>query len=427
MNKANNLKSMKSYKYVILGGGTTAGYAAKEFVEQGVPSGELCIISAESILPMNRPPLSKDYLKDDDNDDWLLINKKDFYQLRGVDVLLETCAMAVDFGDRKIKLDNDEIIKYEKLLIATGSALRTLSVKGSNLDNVYYLRNVKHSDRIREAAKNAERAIVLGGGYIGTETASGLVQLGAKVTMIVPENRLLPMFATADIASFFQQKFRQEGIEIIFNDEVIALHGDGKVEEVELKSKKRLKADMVVAGIGVEPEVKLFEGTRLNINTGIVVNEYCETNIPDVYAAGDVVEFPDMIFDKMRHIEHWEHAFEQGTHVAKVMTGKREPYIFLPYFFSDVFEYSYEYYGDNETADVARNRGDMERGDFSTWWFDGQRLVAAFVMSTRPEEEGKFAREWIKNKMNIDKDKIDNTDVEMKDLVLNTQQFGNEF
>ncbi|MFW5705899.1 MAG: NAD(P)/FAD-dependent oxidoreductase, partial [Bacteroidota bacterium] len=253
------------------------------------------------------------------------------------------------------------------------------------------------------------------------------VQLGAKVTMIVPENRLLPMFATADIASFFQQKFRQEGIEIIFNDEVIALHGDGKVEEVELKSKKRLKADMVVAGIGVEPEVKLFEGTRLNINTGIVVNEYCETNIPDVYAAGDVVEFPDMIFDKMRHIEHWEHAFEQGTHVAKVMTGKREPYIFLPYFFSDVFEYSYEYYGDNETADVARNRGDMERGDFSTWWFDGQRLVAAFVMSTRPEEEGKFAREWIKNKMNIDKDKIDNTDVEMKDLVLNTQQFGNEF
>ncbi|MFP4470671.1 MAG: NAD(P)/FAD-dependent oxidoreductase [Bacteroidales bacterium] len=418
---------MKSYKYVILGGGTTAGYAAKEFVEQGVPSGELCIISAESILPMNRPPLSKDYLKDDDNDDWLLINKKDFYQLRGVDVLLETCAMAVDFGDRKIKLDNDEIIKYEKLLIATGSALRTLSVKGSNLDNVYYLRNVKHSDRIREAAKNAERAIVLGGGYIGTETASGLVQLGAKVTMIVPENRLLPMFATADIASFFQQKFRQEGIEIIFNDKVIALHGDGKVEEVELKSKKRLKADMVVAGIGVEPEVKLFEGTRLNINTGIVVNEYCETNIPDVYAAGDVVEFPDMIFDKMRHIEHWEHAFEQGTHVAKVMTGKREPYIFLPYFFSDVFEYSYEYYGDNETADVARNRGDMERGDFSTWWFDGQRLVAAFVMSTRPEEEGKFAREWIKNKMNIDKDKIDNTDVEMKDLVLNTQQFGNEF
>ncbi len=417
---------MKSYKYVILGGGTTAGYAAKEFVEQGIPKGELCIVSAESMLPMNRPPLSKGYLKDDDNDDWLLINEKDFYQLRGVDVLLETCARAVNFGDRQVDLDNDTTLTYDKLLIATGSRLRRLGVQGGNLDNIYYLRNIKHSDKIRETAKDAERAIVIGGGYIGTETAAGLTELGVKVTMIVPENRLLAKFATADIASFFQQKFRQKGIEIIFNDEVTGFHGDQKVEEVELKSKKRLVTDMVVAGIGVEPGVKIFENTRLNINTGIVVNEYCETNIPDVYAAGDVVEFPDMIFDKMRHIEHWEHAFEQGKHVAKVMTGKREPYIFLPFFFSDVFDYSYEYFGDNETADVARNRGDLEKGNFSTWWFDGQRLVAAFIMSTRPEEEGKYAREWIKNKMNIDKDKIDDTDVEMKDLVLNTKQYRNE-
>ncbi|MFW6351686.1 MAG: NAD(P)/FAD-dependent oxidoreductase [Bacteroidota bacterium] len=409
---------MKSYKYVILGGGTTAGYAAKEFVEQGVPSGELCIISAESILPMNRPPLSKDYLKDDDNDDWLLINKKDFYQLRGVDVLLETCAMAVDFGDRKIKLDNDEIIKYEKLLIATGSALRTLSVKGSNLDNVYYLRNVKHSDRIREAAKNAERAIVLGGGYIGTETASGLVQLGAKVTMIVPENRLLPMFATADIASFFQQKFRQEGIEIIFNDEVIALHGDGKVEEVELKSKKRLKADMVVAGIGVEPEVKLFEGTRLSINTGIVVNEYCETNIPAVYAAGDVVIFPDIIFDKINHVEHWQNAFDQGKHAAKVMTGHQEPYIFEPYFFSDIFDLSYEYFGDNELYTDIKIRGNLETGDFSIWWFDLNRLVAAFIMGKRPDAEREKAKEWIRNKQSINMHEISNGESKLEELLL---------
>ncbi len=417
---------MKNYKYVIIGGGTTAGYAAKEFVELGVPTGELCIVSAESILPMNRPPLSKDYLKDGDEDGEVLINEKDFYQLRGVDVKLETCARAVNFGDKTVDLDNGQTLHYDKLLIATGSKLRHLGVQGGNLDNIFYLRNIKHSDKIRETAKEVDRAVVVGGGYIGTETAASLTDLGVKVTMVVPEDRLLSKFATADIASFFQQKFRQKGIEIIFHDEVTGFHGQDKVEEVELKSKKRLTTDMVVVGIGVEPGVKIFENSRLNINTGIVVNEYCETNIPDVFAAGDVVEFPDLIFGKMRHVEHWEHAFEQGQHVARVMTGKREPYVFLPYFFSDVFDLSYEYFGDNETADVARNRGDVEKGDFSTWWFDGNRLVAAFVMSTRPEEEGKHAREWIKNKMNIDKARIDDPDTELRNLVMNTKQYRNE-
>lgn len=417
---------MKKYKYLIIGGGTTAGYAASEFVDHGIPEGELCIVSAESILPMNRPPLSKEYLKDEDQDDEILINERDFYRLRGVDVKLETCATRVNFGDKEAELDNGETLQYEKLLIATGSGLRTLAMEGSNLDNIFYLRNIKHSDRIRENAKKSTRVVVVGGGYIGTEAAAGLTELGVDVTMILPEEKLLAKFATADIASFFQNKFRQKGVEILLREEVVKFHGDGKVEEVELKSGKRLPADMVVAGIGVEPNVKLFEDTRLNINNGIVVNEYCETNIPDVYAAGDVVEFPDLVFDKLRHVEHWEHAFEQGKHVAKVMTGKREPYIFLPFFFSDVFDYSYEYFGDNESADVARNRGDLEKGDFSTWWFDGQRLVAAFVMSTRPEEEGKRAREWIKNKMNIDKDNIHDEDVELKDLVLNTEQYRNE-
>lgn len=417
---------MNKYEYIILGGGTTAGYAANEFVELGFPKGELCIVSAESILPMNRPPLSKEYLKDEEKDDEILINQKDFYELNGIDVKLETCAREVDFGDKKVVLDNGEELQYGKLLIATGSSLKHMGAKNENLDNVFYLRNIKHSDKIREAAENSKKAVVVGGGYIGTETASILNQKGLEVTLVEPSDRLLPKFATADISSFFQKKFRDKGIEIIFDDEVTGFLGNGKVSQVELKSGKKLDTDMVVVGVGVKPNVKIFEGSRLTIRDGIVVNEFCETNIPDVFAAGDVVEFPDMIFDKTRHVEHWEHAYEQGAHAAKVMTGKREPYIFIPYFFSDVFDFSYEYFGDNETADTAINRGDLDNGDFSTWWFDGNRLVAAFIMSSRPEEEGESARRWIKTKTNLDKDKIRDPEAELRVAVLNTKMYRNE-
>lgn len=410
---------MKNYKYVIIGGGTTAGYAAAEFAEQGIDKGDLCIVSAESILPMNRPPLSKEYLKDKSQDDELLINDKEFYEQHGIDVLTETCAKNVKFAEKIIELDNGETLQYEKLLIATGSKLIHPDISNENLENIFYLRNVKHSDKIREKAKEAKTAVVLGGGYIGTETAAALTELGVKVTMIVPEDKLLSKFASEDIAIFFKEKFADKGVDVLFGEEASGFYGNEKVEEVELKSGKRLKTDMVIIGVGVEPNVELFTDSNLNIDTGIVVNEFCETSIPDVYAAGDVVEFPDTIFNKIRHVEHWENAFEQGKHAAKVMTGTIEPYIFLPFFFSDVFDVSYEYFGDNESATDIINRGNLKKGDFSTWWINDNRVVAAFILSTRPKEEGEKAGEWIRNKTKVEKDKIGDENKPLKELELN--------
>ncbi|MEE4176495.1 MAG: FAD-dependent oxidoreductase [Bacteroides sp.] len=407
---------MKNYKYVIIGGGTTAGYAAKEFAEQNIEKGELCIVSAESILPMNRPPLSKDYLRDKTEDDEVLIEEKDFYENQGIDVKLETCAKDVELEKKQVLLDNEEKIGYNKLLIATGSKLKRLHLDGSGLENIFYLRNIKHSDKIRERAKKANRVVVVGGGYIGTETAASLNQMGLDVTMIVPEEILLSRFASNDIAAFFQKEFEKRGVKILFNKSVERFHGKEQVEEVELDSGEKLKTDMVVAGIGVEPNVILFKTTPLKINKGIVVNEYCETNIEDVYAAGDVVEFPDALFNKRRHVEHWEHAVEQGKHAARVMTGKKEPYTFLPFFFSDVFDYSYEYFGDNETAKAIYYRGNIDTGDFSAWWFDANRLVAAFIMSSRPEKEGEMARKWIANKTPVEGEKIQNDENNLEDL-----------
>ncbi len=358
---------MKKYKYIIIGGGTTADYAATEFTRQGIKKGDLCIVSAESILPMNLSPLSKEYLKDKNQDDELLVNHKEFYEQNGIDVLIKTIAKEVKFDEKIIELDNGEALQYEKLLIATGSKFTQQNISNENFENIFYLHNVKHSEKIREIAEDTENAVVVGGGYLGTETASVLTELGVKVTMIFPEDNLLAKFASDYIANFFKEKFFEKGVDILFGEEVSGFYGNEAVEEVELKSGKRLKTDMVMIGLGTEPNVEMFKDSHMNINTRIVVNEFCETNIPDVYAAGDVAEFPDMIFDKIYHVENWEYALEQGKHAAKVMLGKLEPYTSLPLLFFDI---PYEYFGDNVTATDIINPINLKAYDSSTCWLN---------------------------------------------------------
>jgi NADPH-dependent 2,4-dienoyl-CoA reductase/sulfur reductase-like enzyme len=417
---------MKKYKYVIIGGGTTAGYAAQQFVEQGIEMGELCIISAESIPPMNRPPLSKEYLKDKSQDDEILVNEKEFYHENGIDLKLETCARSVDFGSNTVELDNSDNLKYDKLLIATGSKLKRLGVQGSDLDHIFYLRNIKHSDKIREAAQNSQKVVVVGGGYIGSETAAALSEMDVHVTMIIPEDHLLAKFTNDEIGEFFTRIYGDHGIDLIFENEVVAFHGDSTVKEVELASGDRIPADLVVIGIGVEPNIKLFEDTALKTRNGIEVNAFCETRIKNVYAAGDVAVFPDPVFGKTRKVEHWENSSEQGKHAAKVMSGFHEPYKFVPYFFSDFFDRSYEYFGDQSSANYSVTRGDTHKGDFSHWWFNGNQIVAAFIMDSRPQEERELAREWIRSKTHVDKDRLADDSVDMEKLVLQSDHHRNE-
>lgn len=417
---------MEKYKYVIIGGGTAAGYAAQQFAKEGINKDELCIISSETILPMNRPPLSKQYLRDKSQDDEILINTQDFYKLHGIRVKLKTCVRSVDFGKKQVVPDQGATIRYEKLLIATGSKVRHLGVPGGELENIFYLRNIKHSDKIREKAKESKNAVIVGGGYIGSETAASLREMGLNITMVLPEGALLSKFANEEIGNYFNDLYREHGINIIYHDEAVAFIGNKSLQKVELKSGEKIDADLAVVGIGVYPNLSLFEGTALRTNSGLVVNEFCETSVKDVYAAGDVTEFPDMLFNKIRHIEHWEHAFEQGSHVARVMMGDRKPYIYLPYFFSDIFDLSYEYFGDQSTADFSITRGNIKKGDFSHWWFSRKRLVAAFIMSSRPDEERDNAREWISSRANIDQEGLGKEGNVLESLVMQMEHYSGE-
>jgi NADPH-dependent 2,4-dienoyl-CoA reductase/sulfur reductase-like enzyme len=365
---------MKSYKYLILGGGMAAGYGARALVENGAKPGELAILSADEDLPYERPPLSKGYLAGRETDEGILINKPEFYREYGIEIVLREVVERVDFTARRLRARSGAEYAFEKLLIATGARPRTLDLPGP----VYYLRSAADSRRIREAASGARSAAVIGGGFIGMEVASVLAQKGLEVTMLVAEDRIWQRLFTPELSAFFQRYYEARGVKVVT--------GTGPVTPRQIAG-----ADLIVAGVGVSAETAIFEDTGLALDNGIVVNEYLETNVPGVWAAGDVANYRDILFDRQRRVEHWDNAVKQGPHAARAMTGLREPFRNVPYFFSDIFDLSWEFWGDTSDAGRTETRGDYDSKSFSVWWWRGTRLVAAFLMN-RPEEERQRAQ-----------------------------------
>ena len=387
---------MSNYKYVILGGGLTAGYAAQEFVKQNLPTEQLCIVSAEGTLPYERPPLSKSFLAGEGSPGDLLINKPSFYKDHGITVKLNTEVTRVDF-DKQALYAGDEVITYDNLLIATGSRPRKFNAPGASLANVFYLRQVEDAQKIREAAKKASKAVVIGGGFIGMETTAVLQSQGIHTTMIFPEDRVWQRFFTSVMSDFFENYYQEQGVTLMPGQKVISFIKDHGVLQAITKSGLNLPADLVVAGIGVLPNYDLFKGSGLKLtDVGIAVNRFLQTNMPNVWAAGDITHYRDLVFERPLHIEHWDNAVEQGRHAARGMLGQIQPFEHVPYFFSDVFDLSYEFWGDTAGAVETVYRGDVDNGRFSSWWLaENGRLLAAFVMN-RPEEERKIAPKWIK-------------------------------
>jgi NADPH-dependent 2,4-dienoyl-CoA reductase/sulfur reductase-like enzyme len=391
---------MAASKYVILGGGMVAGYAAKELAERGLSAGELSIVSSDNVLPYERPPLSKGFLAGKEDEASIFINQPDFYAEHGIEVRLSCVVGRLDVQGKRLLLQGGDTVQFEKLLIATGTRLRMLDIPGATLAGICYLRSLDDAKRIRTRAAGAKRAVVIGGGFIGMEVASVLAQQGVATTMIFPEARIWERFFTPEMSNFFQRYYEERHVEILPGLRPAACTGEERVSAVTLDSGQRLPADLVVAGIGVIPATEALQDTGLELQNGVVVNEYLETSIPGIYAAGDVASYRDPLFGKQRRAEHWDNAVEQGTFVARALTGEHTPFIHVPYFFSDVFDLSYEYWGDAEGSDTVGYRGETSSGRFSAWWLKNERLKAAFFLN-QPGEEHDGASEWIAEQRQI--------------------------
>jgi NADPH-dependent 2,4-dienoyl-CoA reductase/sulfur reductase-like enzyme len=377
-----------------------AGYAAKQMIEAGLKPGELAILSADSSLPYERPPLSKGFLSGKDNEESIRINSTDFYREHGIKVELGCEVVAVDCDRKRLKLKSGDQVGFGKLLLATGARPRLLNIPGEALANVHYLRSIHDSSAIRQSAANAKQAVVIGGGFIGMEVASVLAQQNIAVTMVLNEDRIWKRLFTPEMSRFFESYYVQRGVRFSKTASVVELRGTRAVSLAVLKGGETLNCDLVVVGIGAQPMTEFLERSGIDVNNGVIVNEYLETNRPDICAAGDIANYPDLIFGKRRRVEHWDNAVTQGQHCARLLMGERTPFKHVPYFFSDVFDLSYEYWGDSSGADQVVHRGDVSTNSFSTWWMSGDRLVAAFIMN-RPDEEREVAPKWIENRQKV--------------------------
>jgi len=385
---------VQTYRYMILGGGMVAGYAAKEMIERGLRPGQLAIVSADNAVPYERPPLSKGFLGGKDAEESIRINPTEFYGQHGIELKLSCEVAGVDCTRKLLHVGSGEELGYEKLLVATGARVRTLTVRGNDLAGVRYLRSLEDSKTLRAQAASAKRALIIGGGFIGMEVASVLAQKGIPTTMLLREDRIGKQFFTPAMSRFFESYYRTRGVEFLKQAKLAELRGQGAVSSGKLESGETLECDLVVAGIGVVPVTEPLANSGIQMDNGVLVNEYLETNQPNVYAAGDVANYQDTLYGKRRRAEHWDNAVSQGQHCARTLLGERAPFVHVPYFFSDVFDLSYELWGDPAGAEEIVERGDLSGPSFSVWWLREKQLVAAFTMN-RPDEERDAAQRWI--------------------------------
>lgn len=399
---------MNKSRFVIVGGGMVAGYAAKQLVELGLKSGELAILSADTSIPYERPPLSKGFLAGKDTEDGIRINPDDFYRKHGIEVKLGCEISGVDSKRKRLALKSGGEFGFNKLIVATGARPRTLDIPGAKLRGLHYLRSLDDSKSIRRSAEKAKNAVVIGGGFIGMEVAAVLGQKTIEVTMILSDDRIWKRLFSPQMSSFFEAYYVARGVRFIKSATVTELRGNGAVSSAVLADGQAIACEMVVAGIGVLPVMEMLTNSGIEVRDGVMVNEYLETSQADIYAAGDVANYQDVLFGKRRRVEHWDNAVSQGPYCARALMGERTPFKHVPYFFSDIFDLSYEYWGDSSGAEQIIHRGDFSQKSFSVWWLREKRVVAAFTMN-RPDEERDAAPKWIEAKQTVSAAKLEDT------------------
>lgn len=337
-------QGLKFADFLLVGGGL-ASVTAAETLRAGDAAGSVAILSAEQMPPYHRPPLSKEFLLGHEDEARILIHPESFYRDHAIELMLDTRALSVDPASQIVSTAGGDI-GYGQLLIATGGMPKPLRVTGSEFPGVFYLRFKGDAIAIRQAASDAKRAIVLGGSYLGTEIAMSLRKLGLDVTVVERGSVLLPYLEAPSLSSYFKRYAECNGLTLLLNEKIAALHGKDKVSEAETTSGRRLPCDFVVAAIGVSPASEFLAGSGIALENGrIAVDERLRTSAPNVYAAGDVTSFYDPVFARRRHIEHWDSAIKQGRLAAHNMLGRRLRYDEVSYFFADLGDVNFTVLG----------------------------------------------------------------------------------
>jgi 3-phenylpropionate/trans-cinnamate dioxygenase ferredoxin reductase subunit len=369
---------------LIIGASHAAAQLAPSLRQEGW-DGPIVLIGDESSAPYHRPPLSKAYLMGDKRADEILIRHPDLYARQGIELRLGARVESIDRQAKQVRLRGGESLSYDKLALCTGTRVRKVTLPGSELEGVHYLRSLEDVQGIKRYVGDNRQVVIVGGGYIGLETAAVLRKLGMQVTVLEMAPRVLARVTAPEISEFYARVHAEEGVRIETGVAVSGFEGDGHVAAVLCADGRRFAADMVVIGVGVMPNVELAEAANLAVDNGILVDEYARTADPDIVAVGDCTMHPLPLYGYVR-LESVPNATEQAKVAAATLCGKQKAYTALPWFWSDQYDCKLQIAGLNQGYDQVVVRGDRQRTrSFALFYLREGHMIAADCVN-RPQE-----------------------------------------
>jgi len=399
---------------LIIGGGQAGAQAIDTLRREGF-EGRIVLVSEERELPYQRPPLSKKFLAGELAAERLPFRHQSFYDEHRIELKLGIRAVRLDPAARRVALSNGEEVAYDRLLLCLGAISRQLTCPGSELAGVHYLREISDVPGIQEGLKPGARTVIIGGGYIGLETAATARKMGCAVTVLEMADRVMNRVVASNVSEYFAHEHRSQGIKLICNTRVVRLDGGARVERVICADGSIHEADTLVVGVGAVANMQLAAEAGLGCENGIVVDEYCRTTDAAIYAAGDCTYHPSLRFDMRVRLESVDNAFEQAKTASQNILGRPTVHDRVPWFWSDQFDNKLLIVGLSQGHDQQVTRGDPATRCFTVCYLKGGELMA--VEAVNHPKDYMAARKLIAERARPDPDKLADPTVAMKDSV----------
>ena len=399
---------------LIIGGGQAGAQAIDTLRREGF-GGRLVLVSDEPYLPYQRPPLSKKFLSGELAADRLPFRHQSFYDEHRVELKLGVRAVRLELAAHRVALANGEEVIYDRLLLCTGAVSRQLTCPGADLPGVHYLRGIGDVPKIQEGLKPGSRAVVIGGGYIGLETAATARKMGCSVTVLEMADRVMNRVVAANVSEYFAHEHRTQGVKLVCNTRVVRLEGSSRVERVVCADGSSYETDLLVVGVGALANMDLAAAAGLVCENGIVVDEYCRTSDPAVFAAGDCTYHPSLHYDMRVRLESVDNAFEQAKAAALNMLDKPTTHDRVPWFWSDQFDNKLLIVGLSQGHDQQVTRGDPATRSFTVCYLKGGELVA--VEAVNHSKDYMAERKLIADRARPNIDKLADPQIALKETV----------
>ncbi|MGN9805138.1 NAD(P)/FAD-dependent oxidoreductase [Micromonospora sp. L32] len=402
--------------FVIVGAGLAGARAAQTLREEGF-DGRIVLFGEETERPYERPALSKGLLLRTSERDSVFVHDAGWYADHDVDLRTDTRVTALDRRSRQVTVADGQRFPYDRLLLATGSRARTLPIPGAHLDGVLRLRTLADSDRISDALVDGANVVIVGAGWIGLEVAAAARTRGATVTVVETADLPLQRVLGDQLATVFADLHRAQGVTFHFGTQVHEFQGSNRVRAVLLADGTVLAADLVVLGVGVQPNTELAEQAGLAVDNGVLVDDTLRTSDPDIWAAGDLANAHHPLLGTRVRVEHWAHALHSGPAAARGMLGQAVSYDRLPYFYTDQYELGMEYTGHAPPGSYDRIvvRGELSSGEFIAFWTARGRVLAGMNVNVW-EVTGPIGQ-LIRSRQPVDLDRLADPTVALDSLI----------